>query len=165
MMHRSLKRITLGCRAALLLVGVACQRDGAFEMKDTEGRVFHLTCTETAGCSIAARKPTGVNAGPPLTLRTDGRVLGVCDRDGPPITCRSLLCEMDADCPTLDGVVRTCARSLCSEPSRKLSQVDVVMLCMAGTGAGYDQPVQRERYATALASGESLSLPAGCRSP
>jgi hypothetical protein len=157
--------ITPGCHTLMLLVAAGCQRDGSFEVKDTEGRVLSMTCTEKAGCSVAPSKDAGSKGGAALTLRTDGRVLGVCERDGPPITCRPLLCESDADCPTVDGIARTCARSLCSEPSRKLSQVDVVMLCMAGTGVGYDEALQRERYATALASGESQSLPAGCRTP
>lgn len=39
------------------------------------------------------------------------------------------------------------------------------MLCMAGTGVGYNEAAQRERYATALASGDSQSLPAGYRRP
>lgn len=144
---------------------LACQRDGTLEMKDTEGRVFAVTCAETAGCNIAVRKGADSTSGHALTLHTDGRVLGVCERDGPPIACRPLVCESDADCPTVDGVVRTCGRSLCSEASRRLTPTDVVMLCMAGTGVGYDQAIQRERYAAALASGESQSLPAGCRKP
>jgi hypothetical protein len=164
LMLRIRKCITPGCHVLYFAIA-GCQRDGTFEMKDTEGRVFTLTCSEKAGCSVAAPKRAGTNAAPALTLRTDGRVLGVCERDGPPITCRPLLCEEDAGCPVVDGVVRTCGRSLCSEPSRRLSQVDVVMLCMAGTGVGYNEAVQRERYATALASGESQSLPAGCRKP
>ena len=162
---QSRNRITRGYHAVLCLAAVGCQRDGSFEMKDTEGRVFALTCTENTGCSVAAPMGPGTKTGPGLTLRTDGRLLGVCERDGQPISCRPLLCEEETGCPTVDGVARACERSLCSKPERALSQVDVVMLCMAGTGVGYNQALQRERYATALASGESQSLPAGCRKP
>lgn len=164
-MIRSGQCITIGYHALLCLAVASCQRNGTFEMQDSEGRTFAVTCTEKAGCNVTPRKSPSAKAEPALTLRVDGRVLGVCERDGPPAACRPLLCESDEDCPVVDGVVRTCARSLCSEPSRALTRTDVVMLCMAGTGAGYDQPLQRERYATALASGESQSLPTGCRKP
>jgi hypothetical protein len=157
--------VTPWCHTLICLALVACQRDGTTEVKDTEGRAFTVTCTANAGCSIAAKTGAEPKSGPALTLRSDGSVLGVCDRDAPPITCRPLLCESDDECPTVDGVVRTCARSLCSEPSRKLTRTDVVMLCLAGSGVGYDQPRQRERYATALASEEGSPLPAGCRKP
>jgi hypothetical protein len=162
---RSLQRITLGYQAVLCLAAAGCRRDGTFEIKDTEGRAFAVTCTERGGCNVARQNSTGRSAEPALTLRTDGRVLGVCERDSPPITCRPLLCDSEEDCPVVDGVVRSCSRALCSEPSRSLSRVDVVMLCMAGTGVGSDQPLSRERYAAALASGESQSLPTGCRQP
>ncbi len=163
--RRSLQRITLRYQAALCLASAGCQRHGTFEMKDTEGRAFAVTCIEKGGCNVARQTGAGTIAEPALTLHTDGRVLGVCERDGPPITCRPLLCESEEDCPVVDGVARTCNPSLCSEPARALPRLDVVMLCMAGTGVGYDEPLQRERYATALASGESQSLPTGCRRP
>jgi hypothetical protein len=161
---RSVERITLGCHAVFSLL-LGCQRAGSFEMKDTEGRAFAIACSEAAGCTIAPHAAAGQHSGDALTLRTDGRVLGVCERNAQPISCRPLVCEADADCPSVDGVARTCTRSLCSEPSRKLTQTDVVMLCMAGSGVGYETAFQRERYAVALASGESQSLPVGCRRP
>jgi hypothetical protein len=157
---RNLGFITLGCHAALCLIA-GCQRDGTFEMIDTEGRTFTVTCKQSGGCNIAAQRASGAVP----TLRGDVRVLGVCDRDGPVISCRPLSCESDSDCPVVDGVERTCGRALCSDPSRKLTRTDVVMLCMAGTGVGYDDARQRERYAAALASPESSPLPAGCRNP
>lgn len=160
---RSVERITLGCHAILSLLG--CQRAGSFEMKDTEGRAFAIGCSDAAGCTVVPRVDAGQQSGAALTLRTDGRVLGVCERDAQPISCRPLVCEEDSDCPSVDGIARTCTRSLCSEPSRKLTQTDVVMLCMAGSGAGYDTALQRERYAVALASRDSQSLPVGCRRP
>jgi hypothetical protein len=159
------QRITLGYHAVLCLALAACERGGTFEIGDTEGRAFTATCKENAGCNLTPRKSTSTTSNTALTLRSDGRLLGVCERDGPPIACRAIVCESDDDCPVVDGVVRTCGNSLCSEPSRALSRTDVVMLCMAGTGLGHDQPLQRERYASALASGESQSLPAGCRKP
>lgn len=161
---RSVQRITLGYHAAFCLL-LGCQRTGTFEMKDTEGRAFAISCSEAAGCTVVPSTDAGQHSGAALALRTDGRVLGVCYRDAQPISCRPLVCEADGDCPSVDGVGRTCAHSLCSEPSRKLTQTDVVMLCMAGSGAGYDTTLQRERYAVALASGESQSLPVGCRRP
>src|SRR5688500_12816997 len=108
LMLRSQQRIILAFHAALCVVGTGCQRDGSFEMKDTEGRAFSVTCTEKAGCIVASSNGAKRKAAPALTLRTDRRVLGVCERDGPPITCRPLLCEDDTDCPTVDGVFRSC---------------------------------------------------------
>ena len=165
LMLRNFKHITPWCHAAFFVALSGCQRDGSVEMKDTEGRAFNVTCTETKGCTVAPRTSSSATAVAPLTLRSDGRVLGVCERDGPPITCRPLLCESDTDCPTVDGVARTCGRSLCSEPSRPLSRTDVVMLCMAGTGVGYSETTQREQYGTALAWEAATPLPAGCRKP
>jgi hypothetical protein len=134
-------------------------------MKDTEGRAFAIGCSDATGCTVVPHAASGQHSGAALTLRSEGRVLGVCERGAQPISCRPLVCEEDGDCPTVDGVARTCTRSLCSEPSRQLTQTDVVMLCMAGSGVGYDTALQRERYAVALASGDSQSLPVGCRRP
>lgn len=162
---RKVQRITLCCHVVFFAAIGGCRRDDYIEMKDTEGRAFNVTCKEAKGCSVAPRTTASATSVAALTLRSDGRVLGVCDRDGPPISCRPLLCEADTDCPTVDGIVRTCERSLCSEPSRPLSRTDVVMLCMAETGVGYEQAVQREQYGTALAWEPSTPLPAGCRKP
>lgn len=162
---RTLRRITLRCHTLCFLAFSGCERDGSVELKDTDGRALTVTCTETKGCSVAGRAASNATSMAALTIRSDGRLLGVCDRDGPPITCRPLLCESDADCPTVDEVERTCARSLCAEPSRPLSRTDVVMLCMAGSGVGFEQTRQREQYGTALAWEPSTPIPAGCRKP
>ena len=159
------QRISPWRHAVFFLAFAGCQRDGTVEMKDTEGRAFTVACTETKRCTVEPRKRPDATLTVPLTVRAEGRLLGVCDRDAPPITCRPVVCESEADCPTVDGVARTCRRSLCSEPSRSLSRTDVVMLCMAGSGVGFEETRQRERYGTALAWEPSMPLPAGCRSP
>lgn len=163
--RRNLLCVILGYEGMLCFAVGGCQREGTFEMKDSEGRSFAVSCKVRGGCRVVASGNADSGTKPALTLRTDGRVLGVCERDGSPATCRPFLCDSDEDCPAVDGVVRSCSRAVCAEPERALSRTDVVMLCMAGTGVGYEQPLQRERYAAALASGESQSLPTGCRSP
>jgi hypothetical protein len=114
---RTLRRVTIWFHAVSVVAIGGCQRDGSFELKDTEGRALRVTCTETKGCTVGPRTGSGALPVAALTLRSDGRVLGVCDRDGPPITCRPLLCESDMDCPTVDGVVRTCGRR-CAQSRR-----------------------------------------------
>lgn len=79
--------------------------------------------------------------------------------------CRALVCDVDSDCPVVDGVTRTCTRSLCVDASKPLGRKDLVMLCMAGTGTGHDTVMQRERYALALGATESAPVPAACRQP
>src|SRR5687768_13282018 len=119
--------VTLLSLVAIVAPQLSCARDGGREIKDTERRTFVLKCPQGV-CTIALQPTADASVDKPVTLRNSGRILGVCDGAGElPIDCRPLVCEIDSDCPVVDGVARTCTRSLCIDASKKLGRNDLVM--------------------------------------
>jgi hypothetical protein len=153
-----------------VLVAAACSRDVERTLSDTEGRRFRLRC-QSGVCGIEAEGTSGGAAGKgAFALYGPGRLIGVCDvaSGTPPEVreCRPLVCSRDDDCPPAQGLEDgECVNRLCTEPSQPIATADAVMLCLAGTGAGHDAPIQVERFALAVNCGEPCVVPAPCRRP
>jgi hypothetical protein len=154
--------------AALFAVSaLACSRN-ELTFEDSEGQRYTARCREN-GCSVADKHASDAGAEP--TLRTSGRIVGICrhaagKRTDTPAQCRPLVCQADKGCPPAHGLGHgTCVNGLCTEPSQPLAVGDAVMLCMAGTGWGTGSPPQVERYALALNCGTPCRVPTPCRQP
>jgi len=159
---------------ALLTSPAACKNTSERQLMDTERRHFYAKCQRSGECELrqtSGDKRTGNKTA--LSLSRAGRLVGMCDvaagsSSGPesPGDCRALVCQSDADCPPAhdlkDGV---CLNSLCVDPAQALVPNDSVMLCLAGTGLGNEQPRQIERYALGLNCGTPCKVPALCRQP
>jgi len=104
-------------------------------------------------------------------VRRTGYLVAACPApDAPleaPITqCRALVCRADGDCPPAHGLKQgTCINGLCVEPSHNINAEDAIVLCLAGTGAGYGSPQQVERFALGLNCGQPCRVPSPCRQP
>lgn len=153
---------------AVLGVGASlgCQKDEQMLM-DSEGRHFSMRCgANQQDCSLRQTSGAPSKLGAPR-LRSTGRLVGVCDGDGPEAlgTCRPLICEEDVQCPAGSGLQGSCVGSLCVEPSHPLGSEDAVMLCLSGTGLGQESPEQVARFALAVNCGDPCRIPAPCRKP
>jgi hypothetical protein len=159
----------LSCSFALLLA-LGCRRLSERTLRDTEGRVFTATCDRDQRCKIVqtsgAKRSDGKTE---VALSASSRLIGLCDvvpegEPESPAECRALICKDDDDCPPAHGMRDgQCLEGYCSDAAKELAPADAVMLCLAGTGLGREQPRQVERYALALNCGSPCRLPAPCR--
>lgn len=145
-------------------------------MRDTEGRSFEAVCNREGDCVLSSARTA--NPSPPApkgakaewVLAREGRYFGACDAwsGHPPKTwdCRAIVCNSDDDCPAIAGArAGMCMRGLCGDPSKQIAPADSVMLCLAGTGPGYESPAQIERYAMGHECGSPCRVPTPCRQP
>jgi len=149
-----------------------CKSTSERELVDTEHRHFSAKCQRNGECVLSQtsgdRHPGDKSA---LALARLGRLVGVCDvvsGHGPdtPADCRALVCQSDSDCPPSHGLKDgQCLNGLCTDPAQALAPEDAVMLCLAGSGLGSEQPHQVERYALGLNCGTPCKVPAPCRKP
>ena len=152
--------------AGALLV-MACSKPTETVVRDTEGQRYRAVCSKDETCSI--ERVAGSQANEELVLHSPGRIVGVCTKSSGNLvlaSCRPLGCQSENDCPAAHGLEHgACIGGLCVEPSQGLVTADAVMLCLAGTGAPSNQPLQVERYAMALNCGSPCKVPAPCRQP
>lgn len=159
------------------LVGTGCtKKEPPLPMRDTEGRSFEATCNRAGECTLQSTltarpsPPTPDGAKASWVLMKEGRYFGACDAwsgSAPqPWDCRAIVCNSDDDCPAIAGA-RTgmCTKGLCGDPASAISAFDSVMLCLAGTGPGYESPAQIERYAMGKECGSPCRVPTPCRQP
>ena len=163
----------LACVAcALFALGTGCKSVSERRLLDTEGRQFSAKCEREGECTLSQvsglKREDGKNA---LALTHTGRLVGICDvlpghaPEGP-ADCRALVCQVDGDCPPAHGLKNgQCLNALCSDAAQTLVPPDSVMLCLAGSGLGNEQPRQVERYALGLNCGSPCKVPAPCRQP
>jgi hypothetical protein len=170
-MNRALELCATTLLATLPSTLAGCEtKEGSWDLKDTEGRTFEMTCPE-GRCAIARTSGEAPKKKPAVTLFTKGRVLGACDvaeggEPGNPSDCRALVCTSDLDCPPLNGEVSGhCVNELCIDPANDLQPSDAVMMCLAGTGLGRSEARQVSRYAMALNCGRPCRVPKVCRQP
>lgn len=161
----------LGLLFSLGLCTWGCQRNAQPTVTDSEGRSFALRCEDAQkACALIPAGGTK-NANTYPVLRSEGRVVGVCDAVGEdaqvhPADCRPLVCKADADCPPTHGPgTGACIDQLCVDASHAIVANDAVMLCLAGTGVGHAAPRQIERYALGLNCGSPCVVPSPCRQP
>ena len=151
---------------------VACKSTSERPLQDTEGRQFSAKCERTGECQLTQtgglRRQNGKSA---FTISREGRLIGLCDvapgqASETPADCRALVCQTDTDCPPAHGLKNGhCLNALCTDPAQPLAATDSVMLCLAGSGLGNEQPRQVERYALGLNCGTPCKVPAPCRQP
>ncbi|HEY4105518.1 MAG TPA: hypothetical protein VGM44_16580 [Polyangiaceae bacterium] len=141
-------------------------------LTDTERRTFTAKCERSGACTFT--QISGVKRQDGRTnqiLQTNGRLIGICDVEPGQTSstvwdCRPLVCHEDADCPPGHGMKDgQCLNSLCADAAQPLATPDSVMLCLAGTGLGREEPRQIERYALGLNCGTPCKVPAPCRQP
>lgn len=163
---------------ALALMAAGCAKGSEkLVLRDTEGRSFEAECKPDGSCTLRSSetpRPSSPapskNAKPGFVLVREGRLFGACDAwagHTPQIwDCRAITCSSDKDCPAIAGV-RTghCMKGLCGDPAREIASPDSVMLCLAGTGPGYETPAQIERYAMGKECGSPCRVPSPCRQP
>jgi hypothetical protein len=157
---------------AVLASSVGCKSTSERRLLDTEGRQFTAKCQRTGECELTqtsgARRENGKTA---VALSYVGRLIGVCDvvpgqASETPADCRALVCQTDTDCPPAHGLKDgQCMNALCADPAQPVGPTDSVMLCLAGSGLGNEQPRQVERYALGLNCGTPCKVPAPCRQP
>lgn len=160
--------------AALFVLSAlsACKSESERKLSDTEGRTFTAKCERSGACALSqtsgAQRKDGKTA---QSLLLTGRVIGICDVEpgqppGPPSDCRALVCQNDGDCPPNHGLKDgRCLNALCTDAAQPLVATDSVMLCLAGSGLGREQPSQVERFALGLNCGTPCKVPAPCRQP
>jgi len=160
----------LSCCLCALLGSAGCRRLSERTLRDTEGRVFSATCDRDQRCKIEQKSgPKRGDAKTEVTVSASGRLIGLCDvmpngEPESPADCRALLCDDDDDCPPGHGMKDgQCLEGYCSDAARELAPSDAVMLCLARTGLGREQPRQVERYALALNCGSPCRVPAPCK--
>lgn len=166
--HRAAWLAVLGLVTSL----VDCKSVSERGLLDTEGRHFTAKCERSGECALAqvtgVKRTDGKSA---LSLTRTGRLVGMCDvipgqASDTPADCRALVCQSDADCPPGHGLKDgQCLNALCTDPAQTLTTSDSVMLCLAGSGLGNEQPRQVERYALGLNCGNPCKVPAPCRQP
>jgi hypothetical protein len=165
-------RSFLVCVPAWFVGSAGCKSVSERRLSDTEGRAFSARCERTGACTLiqssGMQRDDGKSA--QALLRT-GRLVGVCDVEpgqapAAPSDCRALVCQSDADCPPGHGLKDgQCLNALCTDAAQPLDSSDSVMLCLAGSGLGRDQPRQVERFALGLNCGSPCKVPAPCRQP
>ncbi len=172
------KSALLRWSAVALAIGAAgCSKAEKLTLRDTEGRSFEAVCQRSGECTLTSSAAPRPSPPPPeknskavWTLVREGRFFGACDAwsgSAPKIwDCRAITCDSDKDCPAIAGV-RTgmCMKGLCGDPAREVAPEDSVMLCLAGTGPGYETPAQIERYAMGKECGSPCRVPTPCRQP
>ena len=140
-------------------------------LRDSEGRKLGAACSKKDGCAIEqleGGKWPGERQ--KIVVHQPERLQGVCNtKDGMVLSsadCRLLECSSDTDCPPVEGMENgSCVGGLCTVPMHETGPVDVVMLCMSGTGLGTDSPKQAERASLGLNCGSPCKLPEPCRKP
>jgi hypothetical protein len=157
---------------ALLAGTEGCKSFSERALADTEGRSFSARCERSGACTLTqssgAKRSDGKTA---QALLLTGHIMGVCDVEpgqapGAPSDCRALVCQSDNDCPPNHGLKDgQCLNALCTDAAQPLNSTDSVMLCLAGSGLGRDQPRQVERFALGLNCGTPCKVPAPCRQP
>lgn len=153
-----------------------CSKEKPLAMRDTEGRSFEAVCNRAGDCRLRSAvgakpsSPAPKGADPAWLLKREGKYFGACDAwSGHPPEhwdCRAITCDSDDDCPAIAGS-RTgmCMKGLCGDPAREITAFDSVMLCLAGTGPGYESAAQIERYAMGKECGSPCRVPTPCRQP
>ena len=156
----------------VLAFGASCRSISERRLQDTEGREFSARCERSGACTLT--QSSGLKRSDGKTgqaLLQTGRVIGICDVEpgqapGAPSDCRALVCQSDSDCPPNHGLKDgQCLNALCVDSAQTLDSSDSVMLCLAATGLGRDQPRQVERFALGLNCGVPCKVPAPCRQP
>ncbi|HWZ92994.1 MAG TPA: hypothetical protein VNW92_29215 [Polyangiaceae bacterium] len=160
------------CTLAVFAGTEGCKSFSERTLTDTEGRTFSAKCERSGVCTstqaFGAKRSDGKSA---QALLLTGHVMGICDVEpgqapGAPSDCRALVCQSDADCPPNHGLKDgQCLNALCTDGAQPLDSTDSVMLCLAGSGLGRDQPRQVERFALGLNCGTPCKVPAPCRQP
>ena len=157
--------------APLLLISLAlcaCSNDVERDVRDTEGRTFHIRCPSEGRCDITQQSgeawPGETKA---LVFHASSRFVGVCNVVGTGFheakNCRPLVCEKNSDCPPAHGMKNgSCVEGFCTDPSQDITQDDAVMHCLAGTGVGTESPRQIERFAMGLNCGTPCAVPKPC---
>jgi hypothetical protein len=160
------------CALVVLCAGSGCKSVSERRLLDTEGREFLAKCQRSGECTLSQTSGQPAQAGKTaFTLTHTGRLVGICNvlpGQGPdtPAECRPLVCQADSDCPPSHGLKDgQCLNALCTDPAQALVTPDSVMLCLAGSGVGREQPRQVERYALGLNCGAPCKVPAPCRQP
>jgi len=165
---RGVRKANLGALCVALL---ACDDEPEVELRDTERRTFAAVCPEAEPCVLKQKSGPGWpgdEATRPL-LHSEGRLVTICSQPQGAQSvdarrCRAIECTRHRDCPPAHGQSQgACLDGLCSEPSGSFGQFDVVVLCLAGLGLGYDSPKQVENYALAVNCGNPCRLPRPCR--
>jgi hypothetical protein len=171
-MHALSRRTFFFGILALLTGAGACKSVSERTITDTEGRTFSARCERTGACTFTQLSGvTRKNGKSAQALLQTGRVIGLCDVEpggspGAPSDCRAVVCQADSDCPPIHGLKDgQCLNALCTDQSQSLGSNDSVMLCLAGSGLGRDQPRQVERFALGLNCGAPCKVPAPCRQP
>jgi hypothetical protein len=173
--HRLVTRIKLANFVAGALCSVCafgCSKPQSFT--DTENRTFAAECKDDR-CSYhlaaAAAPPSSASpapapapsAGTAAALRATGHLLAVCDSaNGNVADCRAITCK--DSCPETETQKPTCERGLCVIPGTEITQDDVLLLCLAGTGMKRNAR-QAGRMALARSCGTPCQVPAACRQP
>ena len=173
LVHPMQKAILISsCCVCALLVVSGCRRVSERTLRDTEGRVFTATCDRDQRCKVVQNSGSKRGDGrTEVALSSNGRLIGLCDvrpeaEPDSPAECRALVCESDDDCPPGHGMKDgQCLEGYCSDAAKEVAPSDAVMLCLAGTGLGREQPRQVERYALALNCGSPCRVPAPCKKP
>lgn len=155
-----------------LALSASCKRVSERTLLDSEGRAFSAKCDRAGECQLAQRAgPLRGHGRSDLTLTRTGRLVGICDvtpgqTPENPSDCRPLVCQSDADCPPGHGLKNgQCLNALCTDAAQALGPSDSVMLCLAGSGLGREEPRQIDRYALGLNCGNPCKVPAPCRQP
>jgi hypothetical protein len=174
-MGRISQRGFLGVALSVLTVlatTAGCKSVSERRLLDSEGREFLAKCQRSGECNLSQASGQGTGSDKTaFVLTRTGRLVGICDvapGHGPdtPAECRALVCQTDSDCPPSHGLKDgQCVNALCTDPAQNLVTPDSVMLCLAGSGVGHDQPRQVERYALGLNCGTPCKVPAPCRQP
>jgi hypothetical protein len=169
--HRRFRGTALAV-LGVALSGAGCKSVSERRLLDTEGREFAAKCQRSGECTLSQTTAQGADGSKSAFAFTrTGRLVGICDvlpGHGPdtPADCRALVCQTDSDCPPNHGLKDgQCVNALCTDPAQALVTPDSVMLCLAGSGVGHDQPRQVERYALGLNCGTPCKVPAPCRQP
>jgi hypothetical protein len=163
-------RIAIG----VLLLGLAAVgcRSSERRLRDTEGRSFIARCQRSGVCELSQTEgPRRADGKGDLALKSAGRLIGICDVTGSAepesfADCRPLVCKTDGDCPPEHGLRDgQCLNGHCADAANAVDANDSIMLCLAGTGLGREQPRQIERYALGLNCGTPCSVPRPCQEP
>lgn len=147
----------------------ACRHSVTLDLTDTEHRRFTATYAGNELTELRLLEPRTSSV--LYDVRRAGYLVAVCptslgESRVAPTHCRALVCQADVNCPPAHGLKQgTCINGLCIEPSQNIGADDAIMLCLAGTGAGYSSPVQVERFALGLNCGRPCRVPSPCRQP
>lgn len=165
--------LTVAVLGAMISETSCRQKPRGVLVQDSERRRVEVACDASGHCSFSQVGGPQPTAPGELAVHATGVVLSLCnvpptaDSTVDPRDCRPLRCDRDEECPPAHGLQHApCIRGLCVEADQTLTQGDVVVLCLAGTGLRKDDdPTQIDRYALAVNSGEPPRVPKPCLQP